>query len=590
MDTTREKTRARKKIGPYILLDVIGEGEFGVVYSAVSTENNEKYAIKCQKKQFIQDNEMYRRLLNTEIGIMHKIQHPNIVHLHDLMESTNNYYLIIDFCNQGDFNHYLRSKGVRFLEERHAISCLAQIANGFRELRKYKIMHRDFKLANILVHDEVLKIGDFGLAKRGHEVAKTIVGTYMTMAPELLCSDGQNTYTGKADLWSVGFVYYQMLFGKPPFFGLSPNEIFMDIRSKQNRLDFPHEISPASKDLLNHLLQMTPDDRIDWTEFFNHPLFEFNFPRSLRDFVRLVEPEAVAINSIGNDDVNVITEFNQNRRALLEEKNNHKDNPRDNSRDLLTRIERTTSHTSTTPERLANLVKPTNITENIADDRDLIAIQRAQQCKEVAKRYYHEKNKILFIVNTVRNIRKLMKIVSLESVRNKLFFIAVFLFKKAMVLNELNHMSLVTANNIFDQAGFIDFMDSEYFNTVKNNFKNDKVNFTNYMDYLFNDPNWKNFPANDKKLINSINGENVSLSDIDEKVTNEYNETKVFEIQDSVELKHEFILMLVSIFYSVECETYFPYKIKDEKFEWIEFYEMHEQMNDNRLMDIVNLK
>lgn len=56
--------------------------------------------------------------------------------------------------------------------------------------------------------DDTVKIGDFGLAKLGHEFTKTIVGSYLTMAPELLVSSGKELYTAKADLWSIGIVYY----------------------------------------------------------------------------------------------------------------------------------------------------------------------------------------------------------------------------------------------------------------------------------------------------------------------------------------------------------------------------------------------
>ena len=126
--------------------------------------------------------------------------------------------------------------------------------NGFQELRKKKILHRDFKLANLFVHDERLVIGDFGFAKSGQEMAETKLGTPLTMAPELLFTDSDVVYNSKADLWGVGVVFYQMLFGEPPFFGLTLPELIKSIKQNVGRLKFKREISDECKDIINRLL------------------------------------------------------------------------------------------------------------------------------------------------------------------------------------------------------------------------------------------------------------------------------------------------------------------------------------------------
>ena len=604
MESTKDRMKGGKKIGSYVLMDVLGEGEFGIVYSAVSTQDNEKYAVKCQNKKMVQNTEVSRRLFHTEVGVMHKIQHPNILHLYDLLESSNNYYLITDFCDQGDFNNYLRKKNVRFLEERHAVNCLAQIANAFRELRKNKIMHLDFKLANILVHGETLKIGDFGLAKRGRDVARTIVGTYMTMAPELLSSNGESSYTGKADLWSVGFVYYQMLFGEIPFFGLSPNEIFAAIKKKSGKLTFPREISPASMDLLNRLLQMVPEERIDWADFFSHPLFnaapqKSRSLKSLRDFVKPEDPVEIGKPASLDDapPINVSAEFSKNREALLAEKRR-----RDTSREIARpdgrgsldggglRLERASSNTSALPERLATLVQPTAVKEEPVNERDLSSLERAQTCREAARRYYHEKNKILFVISSVRGLRKLMQCSWLEAVHDRLFAIAALLFRKAIVLNDLTLASLEAGNNIFELPGFADFLDSELLNDVETKFRNDKLSFAKYMAHLLNSENWKNFPAEEKERIAAADQESISLPELDDKVSAEYGEVRDFELDESEEHRRDFSLALVSVLYSIDCETYFPYKLKGGKFEWPGFYDLHENMSDQQLLSIIGRK
>lgn len=116
---------------------------------------------------------------------MNKIKHPNIMHLFEFLESQNNYYMVIQYCNGGDLEGYVKKKPNQLLPEGEALYYLKQIMNGFQELYKEKIMHRDFKMANIFLHNDILVIGDFGFAKAGFEMAQTKLGTPVTMAPEL---------------------------------------------------------------------------------------------------------------------------------------------------------------------------------------------------------------------------------------------------------------------------------------------------------------------------------------------------------------------------------------------------------------------
>ena len=89
-------------------------------------------------------------------------------------------------------------------------------------------MHRDFKVANVLLHDGVAKIADLGFAKQmSKNVTGTILGTSLTMAPELL---EERAYGLKADIWSVGVVFYQLLYGKYPFMGINDPMILKNIK------------------------------------------------------------------------------------------------------------------------------------------------------------------------------------------------------------------------------------------------------------------------------------------------------------------------------------------------------------------------
>lgn len=139
------------------------------------------------------------------MSVMSEIHHTNIMHLYEFMETARNYYLVIQYCNNGDMEKYV--KKMEKLCEEEAVYFLMQIMNGFRELHKYKVMHRDVKLANIFLQNDTVVIGDFGFAKQGVQYTKTRLGTPITMAPELLTTK-EGSYSNKADLWSIGVCFY----------------------------------------------------------------------------------------------------------------------------------------------------------------------------------------------------------------------------------------------------------------------------------------------------------------------------------------------------------------------------------------------
>ena len=94
---------------------------------------------------------------------------------------------------------------------------MKQLLEAFKFLYKNNIMHRDLKPDNILLHNGSIKLADFGFCKalsNKNEPIQTMLGSPIYMAPEVL--RGQ-IYTIKADIWSLGIVFYQMLFGKCPY-------------------------------------------------------------------------------------------------------------------------------------------------------------------------------------------------------------------------------------------------------------------------------------------------------------------------------------------------------------------------------------
>lgn len=268
-----------KKIGNYDLWSEIGKGQFGTVFQAEKIgEPDIKYACKSVQRSSLDKNKKIAELFKTEVKIMKGLNHPNILKCYDFLESGEHYYLVIKLCKDGDLQDYiLRQKNGR-LEESQAIFYLQQIMNGFKELGKNKIMHRDLKPANIFLDDETVVIGDFGMAKVGKYKTNTHQGTPQTMAPEILFTEENYTYTNKADLWSIGITFYMMLYGMSgPFPGNTIEQLKSSIlKYSGSNIQFPDdiEVNDATKSLIKGLLTIDPEKRIEWKEFFGHEVFK----------------------------------------------------------------------------------------------------------------------------------------------------------------------------------------------------------------------------------------------------------------------------------------------------------------------------
>ena len=257
-----------KQVDNYILERKIGAGQFGEVYKGFNKNNGQDVAVKVVRRDILKGK--FLELLENEIKVLKSCDNNNIIKLYDMKKTANNFYLIIEYCNEGDMGDYLKQK--KYLTEDEAVEYFLEILNGFRTLVKNNIMHRDFKLANILKHNGTVKIADFGFSKLlGKEgITGTMLGSPLNMAPEVL--DGA-MYNNKADIWSIGTVFYELLFGRPPFLASNMIELMKNI--KQKKLEIPRKInsiSPEAEDCLRRMLTVDPHERIDWDELFKHQI------------------------------------------------------------------------------------------------------------------------------------------------------------------------------------------------------------------------------------------------------------------------------------------------------------------------------
>uniref|UniRef100_A0A7S1SKK1 Protein kinase domain-containing protein n=1 Tax=Tetraselmis chuii TaxID=63592 RepID=A0A7S1SKK1_9CHLO len=261
-------------VGEWALGHRIGSGSFAVVWKAVHGGSGEVAAVKEIWTEKL--NAKLRESLESEMSILTRTEHPNIVRLLEIIKEkeAGRIYLVLEFCAGGDLSGLLRR--VRTLPEAVLRSLMQQLAAGLRELRSLNLIHRDLKPQNLLLSgpgpDAVLKIADFGFARdlQPQGLAETLCGSPLYMAPEILQF---RKYDAKADLWSIGAILFEMAAGQPPFNGRNHVELLRNIERQEARLPVAAaaRTSPACKQLLTMLLRRNPVERIGFEEFFSHP-------------------------------------------------------------------------------------------------------------------------------------------------------------------------------------------------------------------------------------------------------------------------------------------------------------------------------
>ena len=290
----------KEKIGPYKIIKKAGEGAFGIVWLTENSKDKKEYAIKEISKR-----RMTKKLMENlvrEVHISFNLRHKNIIRCHNTLESKNNYYIIFEYCAGGDLEKLMKVK--KRLELNDAIYLMRQIRDAYRYLLSQNILHRDIKLENILLEDETsmtVKLSDFGCSKVD-PIGTTICGTPKYMALEVMEND--NNYNYKADLWSLGLCFWELIFGLEafPFSQKSREALRSDIKNYSgNNLRFPKlpKLPEMFYDFFKSILLVSPKLRMDSDEFINHPIFDY------------VQTEESMINSMNGISTNDTTKQNK---------------------------------------------------------------------------------------------------------------------------------------------------------------------------------------------------------------------------------------------------------------------------------------
>jgi len=284
-ETPRIKSKPTSTIGDYIYYHpAIGKGSYSRVYSGYHQESKLSVAVKKISKQSIQL--VSKDKIDNEIELMKGLNNQNIVKYIDMIIDKNCIYIITEYCNGGNLQTFINNhKGYpeNFCEQEVRLY-MTQVKNAMRYLISKKIYHRDIKPHNIFINyksnvapsDIELKIGDFGFAKTVNtdDMGNTLCGTPMYLAPEIVYNKKHHI---NSDLWSIGIILFQLLYGDFPF-GKPKNIIELMKNIDTTMLCFPRinenpRLSDNVHSLLTGLLQRDPTKRICWGDFFSHPWF-----------------------------------------------------------------------------------------------------------------------------------------------------------------------------------------------------------------------------------------------------------------------------------------------------------------------------
>ncbi|XP_042907236.1 serine/threonine-protein kinase PLK1 [Parasteatoda tepidariorum] len=264
----------------YVKGKFLGKGGFARVHELTDLTTNQVYACKIIPKSRLTKPHQKEKILR-EIDLHQKLKHKNIVRFQHFFEDDQNVYIILENCSRKSLVHVLRSR--KFLTEPEVRYFMLQLAEGVQYTHSQGVIHRDLKLGNMLLSEEMeVKIGDYGLATHISNVDKcgkkfTVCGTPNYIAPEVLNMQG---HSFAADVWAMGCIMYAMLVGQPPFETSTLNETYYRITT--NKYTIPSSMSEPARHLVVRMLQCKPSDRPSLDEIIKHRFFSSGYlPTSL---------------------------------------------------------------------------------------------------------------------------------------------------------------------------------------------------------------------------------------------------------------------------------------------------------------------
>jgi len=252
--------------------EVLGSGFFATVKVGINKKTGEKVAVKIIDKSKVEESP---QLLQNEIDIMAKVNHPHVVGLRAVFDTPTTLFIVMELVQGGELYELIVER--KTFSEQDTSHIMGQVFSALEYLHGIGIVHRDLKLENMLLNDKKtlsVKVADFGLSKLySGQALQTACGTPFYVAPDILLGTG---YGPEVDMWACGVLLYILLSGRLPFHADNDAQLFQLIMEGNLVFKSPQfdTVSKEATDLIRKLLVVDPKTRLTAKQALEHPFIK----------------------------------------------------------------------------------------------------------------------------------------------------------------------------------------------------------------------------------------------------------------------------------------------------------------------------
>ena len=322
LEEEKNKNFENIKIRHFKLGNLIGQGSYGKVYEALDEERGQLIAVKIIDKNRLNNINYSITKIESEIEILSKLHHKNIVKYYGSSQSKNHLQIYFEYCENGSIEKML--KNYKKFSEKIIQKYTKEMLEGLEYLHAHSIIHRDIKGGNILVdRNGICKLSDFGVSKKiKDDLDKTnsysIKGTPNYMAPEIVKNN--DIITRFSDIWSLGCTVIEMINGKPPWSHIkNPFKVLFQIANSKSPPDIPKNCSFNLRNFISCCLKINPYERLNVCQLLRHPFIIGDNFYQIKDISS--NNSEFGDNSITSGDIDKIIIF-QNNKSENEKHNN----------------------------------------------------------------------------------------------------------------------------------------------------------------------------------------------------------------------------------------------------------------------------
>ena len=394
-------------LSDYEIKETIGKGTFSVVKLGINKITKEKVAIKILKKKKMQKSKDKSRL-EREISILKRLNHINVIKIYKITEELENYYIVMEYCENGELFNYIVAH--QRLSEEETSYFFYQLINGLDYIHHKNIVHRDLKPENLLLSkDNILKIVDFGLSNYYYldgKLLSTPCGSPCYASPEMVCGNKYNGF--RIDIWSCGIIIFAMICGYLPFEDPDNEILFKKIMKCE--VDYPDYLSDDVLDIMNKIIVVDPNKRYNIEQIKKHPFYlkgkkefekkhkdlidkvEFiynNNNNDIDDYNNEIEDDVIFNNNINNNNNVINIQKSKSSNLLKKEINDLNNNNNENKNDIyLNKIKKRLQKFKLDK----NIIKKENI-NNSVKQKECAIIKNNELIKDVISKKYKIKIK-----------------------------------------------------------------------------------------------------------------------------------------------------------------------------------------------------